>query len=266
MITRICPPGLAVCLLALFATGGAVQGAPAGTTQKFTVDRYLDLQSASEPQVSPDGTLVVYTRTMIDKMTDRPQAAVWIVSSDGQHHRFVAKGSGAVWAPSGSRIAYLAEAANGVAQIFVQELNAGGPASQVTWGAQAPANLHWSPDGRAIGFSMVVPSPEKWTIELPAAPEGAKWANTPKFTERLHYRSDHVGLTERGFRHLFLVAADGGADDGRDDQADQDDDDGPEQDGWVLADRNYLMLVRQKVFINGVGNGIGSRHQPHNAT
>jgi dipeptidyl aminopeptidase/acylaminoacyl peptidase len=211
MITRICPPGLALCLLALFATGGAVQGAPAGTPQKFTVDRYLDLQSASEPQVSPDGTLVVYTRTMIDKMTDRPQAAVWIVSSDGQHHRFVAKGNGAVWAPSGSRIAYLAEAANGVAQIFVQELNSGGPASQVTWGAQAPANLHWSPDGRTIGFSMVVPSPEKWAIELPAAPEGAKWANSPKFTERLHYRSDHVGLTERGFRHLFLVAADGGA-------------------------------------------------------
>ena len=42
-------------------------------------------------------------------------------------------------------------------------------------------------------------------------PDGAKWASAPRFTERLHYRRDGVGFTERGFRHLFLVAADGGA-------------------------------------------------------
>jgi dipeptidyl aminopeptidase/acylaminoacyl peptidase len=212
MTTRFFPPGRAASsVLACILSFGSVHAAPAEPSRKFTVDHYLDLQSASEPQVSPDGTQVVYTRTMVDKMTDRPQSAVWIVGSDAQHHRFIANGSGAVWAPGGSRIAYLAEAANGVSQIFVQELNSAGTATQVTWGAQAPANLHWSPDGRSIGFSMVVPSPEKWAIDLPAAPEGAKWANNPRFTERLHYRRDHVGITERGFRHLFVVAADGGA-------------------------------------------------------
>jgi dipeptidyl aminopeptidase/acylaminoacyl peptidase len=197
--------------LALILSCSMVHAAPAEPPRKFTVERYLDLQAASNAQVSPDGTQVIYTRTMVDKMADRPQSAVWLVSADGQHHRFLAKGSGAVWAPGGSRIAYLAEAQNGVAQIFVQDLSSAGPPAQLTFGAEAPANLHWSPDGRSIGFSMVVASPEKWAIEMPAAPDGAKWANNPRYTERLHYRRDHVGITERGFRHLFLIAADGGA-------------------------------------------------------
>ncbi len=212
MITRLPLAGrTAMCWLALICSTGVVHAAPAEAARKFTVDRYLDLQEASNPQVSPDGTQVVYTRTMVDKMADRPQSAIWLVSADGQHHRFLAKGSGAMWAPKGSRIAYVAEAQNGVPQIFVQELNTPGLATQLTWGAEAPADLHWSPDGRSVGFSMVVPSPEKWAIDMPAAPDGAKWASNPRYTERLHYRRDHVGLTERGFRHLFLVAADGGA-------------------------------------------------------
>jgi hypothetical protein len=45
-------------------------------TGRFTVGDYLDLQSASDPQISPDGTQVVYTRTTVDKMADKPQTAV----------------------------------------------------------------------------------------------------------------------------------------------------------------------------------------------
>ena len=166
---------------------------------------------ASDPQLSPDGTQVLYTRTFVDKVADKSETAVWIVGADGQHHRFLAKGGGAVWAPDGKSIAYLADGQSGGAQIYVLHLDVPGPATQITWGAEAPANLHWSPDGRSLGFSMRVMNPEKWTIDLPPAPAGAQWANTPRFTERLHYRRDHVGLNERGFHHLFLVAADGGA-------------------------------------------------------
>ena len=199
-----------IALAALPCIGSSPANAAGEQAGRFTVGRYLELQSASYPQISPDGKQVVYTRTMVDKMADTPQTAVWIVGIDGTHHRFLAKGSGAVWSPDSKSIAYLADAQGGGTQIFVLHLDVPGPASQITSGPQTPANLHWSPDGRSIGFSMVVPNPEKWPIDLPAAPEGAKWAAAPRFTERLHYRRDHVGLTERGFRHLFLVAADGG--------------------------------------------------------
>ena len=197
--------------LALLCTGIPVSAAGANPSGRFTVGDYLELQSASNPQMSPDGTQVVYTRSMVDKMADTMQSAVWIVGIDGQHHRFIAKGSGAVWSPDGKSIAYLAEGQPKGMQIFVMHLTVPGPATQITWGTEEPANLHWSPDGHRIGYTMMVLNPEKWTIEIPHAPEGSHWASTPRFTERMHYRQDGVGFTDRGFRHLFLVEADGGA-------------------------------------------------------
>ncbi|MBS0393803.1 MAG: S9 family peptidase [Proteobacteria bacterium] len=177
----------------------------------FTVDRYLELQSAREPRISPDGKRVVYTRTRFDKLEDKPQSELWVVDADGQHHRFLAKGSGAAWSPDSTRVAYLGEGEPKGAQIYVTAVDLPGPPTQLTRLLQPPANLHWSPDGRWIGFTMVVPDVEKWNVDLPAAPEGAKWAKAPRYTERLHYRQDRVGFTEAGWRHLFLVAADGGA-------------------------------------------------------
>jgi dipeptidyl aminopeptidase/acylaminoacyl peptidase len=197
--------------MALLCSVTSIFAADIEPTGRFTVDHYLDLQSASEPQISPDGTQVVYTRTTVDKMSDTMQTAVWIVGTDGQHHRFIAKGSGAVWSPDGKSIVYLAEGQPKGEQIFVLQLTVPGPATQVSWGSEAPANLRWSPDGRHVGYTMMILNPEKWPIDLPGAPEGAKWASAPRFTERLHYRRDGVGFTERGFRHLFLVAVDGGA-------------------------------------------------------
>ncbi|HEX3913411.1 MAG TPA: S9 family peptidase [Steroidobacteraceae bacterium] len=197
--------------VALLCAAAPVSAADASHSGRFTVGDYLDLQSAADPQMSPDGTQVVYTRTMVDKMADTKQTAVWIVGADGQHHRFIAKGSGAVWSPDGKSIAFLAEGQPKGPQIFVLHLTVPGPATQITWSSEPPANLHWSPDGRQIGYTMMVLNPEKWPVDLPAAPEGAHWASAPRFTERMHYRQDGVGFTERGFRHLFLVAADGGA-------------------------------------------------------
>ena len=191
--------GLRSGALTLLCIAIPVSAADASASGRFTVGDYLDLQSARDPQISPDGTQVVYTRTMVDKMADTMQSAVWIVDTDGQHHRFIAKGSGAVWSPDGKSIAYLAEGQPKGVQIFVMHLTVPGPATQITWGAEAPANLHWSPDGHRIGYTMMVLNPEKWTVELPGAPEGAHWASAPRFTERLHYRQDGVGFTERGF-------------------------------------------------------------------
>lgn len=178
---------------------------------RFTVDRYLELQQASDPRVSPDGTQVLYTRTRFDQIKDQRETTLWLVDANGQHHRFMAKGQGAVWSPDGKRIAYLSDVQPQGLEIFVLDPAAPASATQITWGSRSPANLRWSPDGAHIGFTMVVANPEKWSINLPAAPNGSRWADAPRFTERLHYRRDGVGFTERGFRHLFMVAADGGA-------------------------------------------------------
>ncbi|MGH8201519.1 MAG: S9 family peptidase [Steroidobacteraceae bacterium] len=202
---------LAFGLSATLCLAAQAQSARPGTAGRFTVDKYLELQSASGPQLSPDGSRVVYTRTVVDKHKDKTQTAIWTVGTDGSGDRFVANGSAAVWSPDGKSIAYLRKGQPRGMQIFILRPSDPGPGRQISRLSQTPANLHWSPDGRFIGFTMVVPDPEKWPIALPAAPAGAKWANAPFFTERLHYQLDTHGLTQRGFRHLFLIAADGGA-------------------------------------------------------
>jgi dipeptidyl aminopeptidase/acylaminoacyl peptidase len=199
-----------IVLTALLGVALGVSAADSSPAGRFTVGRYLDLQSASAPKISPDGSQILYARTMIDKQADKYQSAIWIVNADGSHHRFLAKGSGAIWSADGKSIAFLAPGEPKGVQIFALQLGVQGPPTQLTWLTEEPGNLRWSPDGKWIGFTMRVPDAEKWTIDLPAAPEGATWAKTPRFTERLHTFRDQAGFTERGWRHLFLVASDGG--------------------------------------------------------
>ena len=205
------PMSRIIVLIAFLCVTLRVSAADSSATGRFTVGRYLDLQSASAPQISPDGSQVLYTRTMVDKQADKYQSAIWIVNADGSHHRFLAKGGGAIWSADGKSIAFLAQGEPKGAQIFVVQLGVQGPPTQLTWLTEEPGNLRWSPDGKWIGFTMRVPDAEKWTIDLPAPPEGATWAKTPHYTERLHTFRDQAGFTERGWRHLFLISSDGGA-------------------------------------------------------
>src|ERR1700734_902395 len=174
-----------IVLIVLLGVALRVGAADSGATGRFTVGRYLDLQSASAPQISPDGSQVLYTRTMIDKQADKYQSAIWIVNADGSHHRFLAKGGGAVWSPDGKSIAFLAPGEPKGAQVFVLQLGVQGPPTQPTSLTDDPVNLRWSLYGRWIGFTMKVPDAQKWTSGPPAAPGKAPWAKMPCYTERL---------------------------------------------------------------------------------
>jgi hypothetical protein len=67
---------------------------------------------------------------------------------------------------------YLAEGEPKGSQIFVRWVDVDGPATQVTRVLETPRNARWSPDGKSIAFSMFVPEQEKWSISMPAEPEG----------------------------------------------------------------------------------------------
>jgi len=176
----------------------------------LTVDKYLDFEQVAEPKLSPDGTQIVYTRRWVNKQLDRWDSALWIIGADGTRNRFLVKGASAVWSPDGTRIAYLAEADSTKMQLFVRYLNAEGVSTQITRGNEAPADVRWSPDGKWLGFSMVVPKSVPWKIDMPEAPKDAKWTAAPRIVQSLHFRQDRRGLSDPGSRHLFVVPADGG--------------------------------------------------------
>ena len=124
-----------IVLIAFLGMALRVGAADSSAVGRFTAGRYLDLQSASAPQISPDGSQILYTRTMIDKQADKYHRTIWIVSADGSHHRFLANGSGAIWSADGKSIAFLAPGEPKGDQIFALQLGVQGPPSQLTWGS-----------------------------------------------------------------------------------------------------------------------------------
>ena len=176
----------------------------------LTVDHFMDFERVGDPQISPDGSQIVYTRSRVDKMADRWESELWVMNADGSRKRFLLKGSGATWSPDGARIAYMAPAAPGGPQIFVRWMDAEGATSQITHVEEAPTGMRWSPNGELLAFVMHVPRKETWDISMPAPPSGAEWTETPRMISTRHYRQDRRGFLKEGFTHLFQVPADGG--------------------------------------------------------
>ncbi|MBK9976371.1 MAG: S9 family peptidase [Gemmatimonadetes bacterium] len=200
---------LAASLLAALTTVAAE--AHAQRPHSMRAADYLELEQASDPQISPDGKQVVYTRGFIDKVKDEWTGALWIMNADGTKHRFLVEGSNPVWSPDGTRLAYVAMGENPKGpQLFVRWMDAEGATSQVTRVSEAPAAIRWAPDGKSIGFIMFVRSETPWNVELPPPPPNATWVAPPRVVDQLHYRLDRAGFARGGSRQLFTVPADGG--------------------------------------------------------
>jgi acylaminoacyl-peptidase len=188
------------------------------TAQIATGDRFepidvFQLEWAANPQISPDGSRIVYVRTGYDVMSDGPTSALWILNADGSGHRPLTTSDRRVgaprWSPDGERLAFVSGGENG-GEIFVRWMDSGQEA-MVTRVTESPSGLSWSPDGTRIAFSMFVASSGAASFgAMPDKPEGADWGPPIKVVERMTYRSDGRGWLRDGFTHLFVVPADGG--------------------------------------------------------
>src|SRR5215213_10127229 len=113
---------------------------------RLNLDLYWEYETVSDPQLSPDGGQIIYTRGWLDKINDKRESSLWIMNADGGRNRFLARGSNARFSPSGDRIVYTAQGDPKGAQIFVRYMDAEGATSQITHLTQSPSNVTWSPD------------------------------------------------------------------------------------------------------------------------
>ena len=210
MTTRARSMILAAAVAGLSAIGTLGAAAQTGELRTVSLEMYLDLESVSNPQISPDGTQIVYTRGWVDKMNDRRESSVWIMNADGTRNRFLVDGSGPIWSPDGTRIAYTARGEPSGSQIFVRWMDAEGATSQITRLDKNPGGIRWSPDGTQLSFTMNVEGESAWTVSPPGRPDGATWTPGPKVVTRADYRQDRVGFIDEGWQHVFLVPAEGG--------------------------------------------------------
>jgi dipeptidyl aminopeptidase/acylaminoacyl peptidase len=186
---------------------------PADDPARFHALDIFDLEWADDPQISPDGSLIVYVRRSMDIMKDRVRSNLWTVDFNGAEHRPLLSGPANYrsprWSPDGSRLAYLS-GVEGRTQLFVRWLDTGQTAL-VTNLAESPGGIAWSPDGRWIAFTMDVKIEPKPLAPPPPKPEGAEWAKPVKVIDRAVYRADGAGFLETAYPHIFVVSADGGA-------------------------------------------------------
>ncbi len=180
-------------------------------TVRLSLDHYMVLETVSGPQISPDGSRVVYTRSWFDMVNDRRESSIWIMETDGSRNRHLLEGAGVRWSPDGTRILFTAPGEPGGAQIHVRWMDAEGATSQVTRLDNGPGNVRWSPDGDWIAFTSRVDDRADFAgVSLPDRPDGAQWTAGPKIVQRAGYKRDRSGYVDTGWTHLFVVPAEGG--------------------------------------------------------
>jgi dipeptidyl aminopeptidase/acylaminoacyl peptidase len=179
--------------------------------RRLALEQYMDMESVSDPQISPDASRIVYTRAWIDRVNDSRESSLWIMGADGTRNRHLVEGGGARWSPDGTRILYTAPGEPSGSQVFVRWMDDEGATSQVTRLEHGPSNARWSPDGAWIAFTSRVDDRADFAgVELPDRPDGARWTGDPKVVERASYKRDRTGYIDTSWTHLFVVPAEGG--------------------------------------------------------
>jgi len=182
----------------------------AQTKRTLSLDDYAKMESVSNPQISPDGERIIFTRGWINLKEDKRESDLWIMNADGTQQRFLVNGSNALWSPEGDRIAFTRQGEPEGTQIFVKYVDLPGEATQITRLKNSPSNMEWSPDGEHIAFTSFVDSSPDWKVSLPKAPAGADWTEGPRVVDKLVYRRDRQGYLKPGYDHIFVVPAGGG--------------------------------------------------------
>ena len=164
----------------------------------------------ADPQVSPDGSRVLFTYSTIDMEENKYHTHIWLQELEEKKPMQFTYGVGSEsyprWSPDGKEIMFLTnregpgkdEKKKPTPQIYVIRVD-GGEARKVTnveEGAQRP---EWSPDGKKILFLSRVLKGEKMDDESDA-----------KIIRRMKYRWDGQGYFVEKYTHLFTVASKGG--------------------------------------------------------
>jgi dipeptidyl aminopeptidase/acylaminoacyl peptidase len=176
-------------LIAIFAA--------AQTKRGITEKDIFQFVWIGQPEVSPDGSRIVFVRVTVNERRDNYDTQLYVVPMSGGEPARLTGGkrdSSPAWSPDGKYLAFVrapeaepgaapggglpggrgGAAAAGGAQIYVLDM-AGGEAQPLTHIPRGAGNPKWSPDGKHIAFSSSATTEEFQRAQRAAArPQGAR--------------------------------------------------------------------------------------------
>ena len=173
----------------------------------------FNMEYVSDPQISPDGSQILYVRNFKDIMTDKNLSNIWLVNTDGSKNRPITTGNQndfyPRWSNAGDKIIFKSNRQDERMKLFVMWMDSK-EVAPLTNTPKSPGAVSWSPDDRYLAFTMFVPKTNESIIKMPAKPEGAKWNTPPTYIDQLNYRGDGQGYIKGGNTQIFTLSIDGG--------------------------------------------------------
>jgi acylaminoacyl-peptidase len=173
----------------------------------------FDMEYISDPQISPDGSQIVFIRNFKDIMTDRDYSNIWISNPDGTRVRQLTLGNQRDYAPrwsnDGKKLAFLSNQDDERVKLFLMHLDTRETVA-LTNTSTPPGAVSWSPDDQQLAFTQFVSESKKSLLNIPTKPEGAEWNAPPIFIDEMNYRGDGAGYLKPGKTQIFTLGIDGG--------------------------------------------------------
>ncbi len=183
-----------------------------------TPEDYFAFEFLSDPQISPDGNLVAYVVTKIDRQQNRRNSSIWMVSTDDarrvwQFTTSPQSSSSPRWSPDGKWLAFLSSRPEASArptpavttgatatqqrnQIYLLSMN-GGEAKRLTNFKNGVSTFRWSPDGtRLVVVSRVGPSDN---------PTDNRDRSDVRHYKKSSYKFNDTGWFDDRRTHLWVV-------------------------------------------------------------
>ena len=177
----------------------------------ITPEDYFSFEFLSDPRIAPDGKLVAYVVTKVDRAQNRRTSSIWMVPPDGtgaprQFTTSPQSTNSPRWRPDGKALAFLStrpagETAAGAseqprAQVYLLSMS-GGEARKLTNLKNGVSAFQWSPDGnRLVVVSRIGPSDSR--------PENKDRSDVRHY-KNSSYKFNDTGWFDDRRTHLWVV-------------------------------------------------------------